>query len=537
MARWMLGDPSLGNPAVLGAIINSTPIDVGPPGVSPLPGGQEFYDAHSSRPYLTYVGSSDGMLHAFFTNDVTIGGTAFKKGQEAFAYMPQTMLAVQAKLFAQGGQLADPNYHIYGLANSAKVKNLCDSYCDGQSGTPHWTTQLVMAYGFGGTEAIAMDITDPFDSTGPKTTGTGPARLMWSTQYESPSTTSAYDNDLGLTTSVPAFYYAKSASKDDFRLLFGSYYVDQATGDMGKVMISASAKTGLLLNDIKITPAGSCTQAFGLMSDVATARNFAHNEETQILAGYFGDTWGNLYRYIPTVSGPNNYTGTVGSVSLVTQLGCNQPIHYVPAVVQLDRDNSYNRPGEIYLVQVTNSALDTETKSFPASQMIIRREVGTSTGVSVSNDTTWTPIVLTAGTTLCGKTDAAGNCITGKELPAGARPNSTPLAILRQDGLGFDVISTWYLPPTNGCTDGVTYLNIYEINVNGTYRLRFATDLASEPVTSTVFVGGKLMFAAQSGVTDLTNVLPTSMKFHAGGSAVGNSASERFRRLGWNEVP
>ena len=30
-ARWMLGDPALRNPAVLGAIINSTPIDVGPP--------------------------------------------------------------------------------------------------------------------------------------------------------------------------------------------------------------------------------------------------------------------------------------------------------------------------------------------------------------------------------------------------------------------------------------------------------------------------------------------------------------------------
>src|SRR5439155_3448376 len=39
VARWMLGDPSLGNPAVLGAIINSTPIDVGPPGLSHLPGG------------------------------------------------------------------------------------------------------------------------------------------------------------------------------------------------------------------------------------------------------------------------------------------------------------------------------------------------------------------------------------------------------------------------------------------------------------------------------------------------------------------
>src|SRR5439155_10819543 len=120
------------------------------------------------------------------------------------------MLAVAANLFAQGGQLPDPKDHVYGLANSAKVKNLCTTNCDGASGTPTWKTELVMAYGFGGTEAFALDITDPFDTNGPKSTTTAaPSPLMWSTQYLSPSTTSAYDNDLGLTTSVPAFYYAK----------------------------------------------------------------------------------------------------------------------------------------------------------------------------------------------------------------------------------------------------------------------------------------------------------------------------------------
>ena len=60
----MLGDPAMNNPAVLGAIINSTPIDVGPPGLSPLPGGKEFYDANVNRPYLTYLGASDGMLRS-----------------------------------------------------------------------------------------------------------------------------------------------------------------------------------------------------------------------------------------------------------------------------------------------------------------------------------------------------------------------------------------------------------------------------------------------------------------------------------------
>jgi Tfp pilus tip-associated adhesin PilY1 len=548
VARWMLGDPAMGNPAVLGAMINSTPIDVGPPGISPLPGGQAFYDANVNRPNLTYVGASDGMLHAFFTRTVTVGSTTYQAGKEAFAYIPQTMLAVQNKLYAQGGQLPEPKEHIYGLANSPKARSLCTANCDGVSGTPTWKTVLAMAYGFGGTEAFVLDITAPFDGAGIKSGATAPAPLVWSTQYLSASTTSAYDNDLGLTTSVPAFYYAKGASKDDFRLLFGSYTSDVATGVMGKVLINASVANGTMTDTDTISPVGTCTtQALGLLSDVATARNFNGIEEGQILAAYFGDTWGDLFRYVPSV-GTNNYTGSTGTISNVIPLNCTEPLHYAPTVVQLDRDNGTNRPGEIYLVQVTNSGLDDDTKGFAPSQMIIRRDIANASGSSVVADPTWTNIVLKAdgsSTGLCGVTAANGTCTT--RLPAGtntagvwsglARPNATPLAVLRKDGLGFDVISTWYLPPTNACTDGTTYLNIYEINVNGTVTLKHAQALASEPVTSVVFVGGKLMFVGAGGPIDLTPSLPTGLVFQTGTSGTAPGPVERFRRLGWNEIP
>ena len=534
VARWLLGDPAMNNPAVLGAIINSTPIDVGPPGKSPLPGGTEFYDAHVHRPNLVYAGSSDGMLHAFFTRGATVGAKTYQGGQEAFAYLPQTMLAVQAKLFAQGGQLPDPKDHVYGLANSPKVKSLCTANCDGTSSTPQWKTVLAMAYGFGGTEAFTLDITDPFDGNGVKTT-TAPAPLMWSTQYETPSTTSAYDNDLGLTTSVPAFYYGKGATKDDFRLIFGSYYTDVSTGNQGKTLINASVKTGAVLQSSHVTPAGSCAQVFGLMSDVATARNFALGEETQILAAYFGDTWGNLYRYVPAV-GTNNYTGTTGAVSTVDAGGCNQPIHYAPAIVQLDRDDSYNRPGEIYIVQVTNSALDDDTAGYPASTMVIRRDLANAG--NVASDAGFTKITLTAGVAgqLCGVTNAAGtSCV--ETLPATARPNATPMAVLKKDGTGFLLISTWYLPPVDACNDGLTYLIIQEYGVTTGIKTKYATKLASEPVTSAVFVGGKLMFVKQTGVIDLTSMLPSGVSFSPGTTGGYPGAAERVRKLGWVEFP
>jgi hypothetical protein len=533
VARWMLGDPSLGNPAVLGAIINSTPIDVGAPGISPLPGGQTFYDAHVSRPNLTYVGSSDGMLHAFFTKNVTVGGNNYLGGQEAFAYIPQTMLGVASKLFAQGGQLPDPKDHIYGLANSAKVKNMCTSSCDGV-GTPVWKTVLAMAYGFGGTEAFMLDITDPFDGAGVKT-ATAPASLMWSTQYGTPSANAAYDNDLGLTTSVPAFYYAKGAAKDDVRLIFGSYYVD-GSGSTGKVLLNSSAQTGALIQQSTVSPPNSCAQAFGLMSDVATARNFAVGEETQLLAAYFGDTWGNLYRYIPDVIGPNHYTGTTGTITQVDAYTCNQPIHYAPAIVQLDRDNSATQTGDIYIVQVTNSAMDDETKNFPPSQLIIRRDWASSPG-NVADDPTFTKITLTAGvaTQLCGLTNASGTCL--EALPATARPNATPMAVLKRDGSGFQIISTWYSAPSDACSDGLTYLTIHEVTAAGAIVQKFAAKLASEPVTSAVFAGNKLMFVKQGGVTDLTGLLPPGLSWANFSPSGPPGSAERVRRLGWMEIP
>ena len=117
--------------------------------------------AHKNRPALTYVGSNDGMLHAFYTRTVTVGGATYEGGTEAFAYLPPNMLPMVTKLYAQGGQLADPKQHIYGgLANSPKVKSLCVSNCDSDSDAV-WKTLLVMTQGWGGNEVFMLDVTNP----------------------------------------------------------------------------------------------------------------------------------------------------------------------------------------------------------------------------------------------------------------------------------------------------------------------------------------------------------------------------------------
>jgi hypothetical protein len=206
-------------------------------------------------------------------------------------------------------------------------------------------------------------------------------------------------------------------------------------------------------------------------------------------------------------------------------------------VVQLDRDLNANYGGQIYLVQVTNSALDDETRSYPPSKMIIHRDVATAPG-TVSTDPTFTPIVLTAGVAgeLCGETNAAGTACL-QALPATARPNATPTVVLKRDGSGFQVIGTWYSPGTDSCTDGATYLMIHELTVTGGVKQKFGLKLASEPVTSTVFAGGKLMFVKQGGVTDLSSMLPTGINWSPGANSGPPGGNERLRVLGWSEVP
>jgi hypothetical protein len=78
---------------------------------------------------------------------------------------------------------------------------------------------------------------------------------------------------------------------------------------------------------------------------------------------------------------------------------------------------------------------------------------------------------------------------------------------------------------------------VHELSIATGIKTRFAMKLASEPVTSTVFADGKLMFVKQSGVTDLTPMLPPTLTWKKGGGAMAPGGAERLRRVAWMEVP
>lgn len=518
IGKFMLADPASGNKAVLGAIINSTPIDVGQPGDSVLPGGRAFFLAHKARPNLTYVGASDGMLHAFFTKDTVVDGDVHPAGSEAFAYVPPSMLSVVTNLYAQGGQVADPRQHIFGLASSPKVKNVCVTNCtDAEDAI--WRTVLVMNEGYGGNGMFALDITNPVSDTG---FSDPPVLPLW--HSDNPDLESNYEAHLGQSISVPAFTFHKSNSLNDYRLVFASgYAVDESSSSQGRRIVNASLNDGEILGYAQVSSSNGCARPYALLADVASSRDFKKDEFKKSRAAYVGDTWGSLWRFDGT------------AVSPLANFGCDHPLHFAPTVVQLDRDDPDNHRGDAYLVQVTNSSLDDDTATLPPSRLVIMKERLDDKEALHLDDAFGDKgqLTLTVGTPeLCGATAKGGGCTS--LLPTTARPTTTPLAILKKDGSGFQMMSMWYAQDLNGCSKGVTWLALHEVVGNKATQIQ-GLKVADEPVTSPVVVNGRILVVGSQGTVDIGGDIEAS--FSAGNaSPTSNIGAGIFRMLGWMEV-
>jgi hypothetical protein len=530
VARWLLGDPTYKNPSILGAIINSTPIDIASPGNIPEPGGHEFFLRYQNRPHLIYVGSSDGLLHAFFLENTTLGGTVYQAGSEAFAFLPPDMMSVVRQQYSQGGQKPDPYSHIFGLADSPKAKSMCVSHC-GDAATAQWKTLLIMPEGYGGHETFMLDVTTPF---GTSDVADPPVTVQWHTGYGTAAST--YDGLLGNTISLPAFFFNKTTGMDDYRVVFSSGYpVSNGSTTQGRALVTASAATGAIQTTNTIAPTATCAQEYTALTDVATARDFAKSQDNKLVAGYFGDTSGQLFRYV-----------FGAGLTLDQSLTCDHPLHFSPTVVQLDRDSTTSSHGhEIFPVLVTNSNLDLDTTHLPPSKMVFWKEIAQAdTGGAITNivkDTNWGnggQITLTVGNDneICGvtQTDLHGNITCASSMPLAARPTSTPLGLLLADASGFQVMTMWYVPAVDGCTRGQTYFTIHQMSATGTVTQRLGANVANEPVTSPVILAGRIYLFGSSGAIEITNLAPDSVT--TGRAIPPNGGTGTFSRYSWTEV-
>ena len=149
--------------ARLGDIYHSSPVVVGPPSLD-LP--DESYNEFrllpnvSSRPNVLYVGTNDGILHAFVTEDTTIVGGAhdgdtFEAGEEIWGFVPPMLLPkLRAAMVS----------HQWMVDATPVVKDVFLERLPGTGADPDiYRTVLVVGLRGGGNGYFALDVTDPLD--------------------------------------------------------------------------------------------------------------------------------------------------------------------------------------------------------------------------------------------------------------------------------------------------------------------------------------------------------------------------------------
>jgi type IV pilus assembly protein PilY1 len=174
----------------LGDFINSNPVLVKNSvnmGYGALPSGQgggdtrytDFLTAKAARTPTIFVGSNDGMLHAFKD---TLGSVPADDGKEVFAYVPKTVIANLKKL-------ADKTYGTTALYHQFYLDGPLmetDAFVNAPGATSaSWRNYVLGSLGAGGRAIFALDVTN--------TASLGASTVRW----ELSSTT---QSDLGYVT-------------------------------------------------------------------------------------------------------------------------------------------------------------------------------------------------------------------------------------------------------------------------------------------------------------------------------------------------
>ncbi|OOG79428.1 hypothetical protein B0E41_23910 [Hydrogenophaga sp. A37] len=256
---------------LLGDIVNSGVNYVSGPGPAlfgaTFNGHAAYRLTNKDRPPVVYVGSNDGMLHAF-------SGT---NGKELFGYIPSSV-------YANLSGLSNLNFQHKFFVDSTPMTG------DFQKTASTWGTMLVGGLGAGGRGFYALDITDQEDFA-TLTEAALSAIPMW-------EFTPAQDADLGYTFNEPSVdpvsgAYQQIAKVADatvpggvWRVIVGNGF-GATTGDA--VLFMLNAVTGA--SDIKLQAANGTDNGLATPTPVDTDR------DGLIDTVYAGDLEGNLHKF------------------------------------------------------------------------------------------------------------------------------------------------------------------------------------------------------------------------------------------------
>ncbi len=271
----------------LGDVVNSTPLlvfdgedaayDFLPTSiVSNRLAYRQFLRHKKLRKGQVFVGSNDGMLHAFDA----------KTGDETFAYIPKTVLG---SLYAIARPTYSHRYFVDGPLVEADVfdKNITPS--DTETG---WRNIVVGTGGAGANNIFAINV--PVRSNGDANTTYAPTAsdILW----EVNSNDTDYP-DLGAVLQKPAVGVMRNGK---WVVIVGNGYV--AANGKAKLFI-IDALTGAFIKSINITATG----ANGL-----GGVRLVLNQERQITAAYAGDLQGNLWKFDLSSTDENKWAVAFG---------------------------------------------------------------------------------------------------------------------------------------------------------------------------------------------------------------------------------
>jgi hypothetical protein len=301
---FLRGDRSNENPSdglrtrysMLGDIIHSTPVYVGPPQASLTENGYSAWASASTqanRDKRVYAGANDGMLHAFDADD----------GNEAWAYVPSMLLGELDRLAGR------PYAHHYTVDGLLAV----DDVYIGVSpiSTKTWHTVLVGGLGAGGKGWYGLDITNP-DLDESSASGTN-KKVMWEINASS-------DNDLGYSYGLPVI---TKLNDGNWYAVMGNGY--NSVNGIAKLLI-VNLGTGAVR--YVSTGDGSTGSPNGLS---APALIDIDGNGTSDRA-YAGDIDGNLWKFDLTSATPGNWA-VAHSKQLYAGLS-TQPITTAPSVTR-----------------------------------------------------------------------------------------------------------------------------------------------------------------------------------------------------------
>jgi hypothetical protein len=281
VATWKLGD-----------VYHSTPVVIAEPSFFFTDNNYaDFYQQNIDREMLIYVGTNDGMLHAFRNSD----------GGEKFSIIPRNLLGKLKNLRTAHDYYVDSSPKAYDVYFKGKLT---------------WQTVLVTGERGGGPYYIAVNVNNPNDP-----------QILW--EFTDPGLGDTWAKpDIGkITVGGQTKYVA---------FLTGGY---STTDNVGNSFYIVDIETGCSINK---TNKGNCSSApTAPIFTVGDSKNkieagptaFDSNSDGYIESVYFGDANGTLWKIDVSDSDTTNWNLYQ---FFTPQPSRKQPIYYSPAVTKND---------------------------------------------------------------------------------------------------------------------------------------------------------------------------------------------------------